>query len=147
MIYVPAVPSMLRPEVLPAILSEGWEAMVVPVDRSPTDYSKAFVTWWWSWVYSGFTIIEHDVEVVPGILTALANCPDGWCCHPYNDASLLGCTRWRPSLLERAEPAIAALLGRVAWNRLDVAVFDALTDAGYRPHIHEGRAIHHHVYD
>lgn len=149
MIYVPAVASKLHPRTVPAILEAGRIAEVWPMEH-PHHYGYAFALWWEKAEHEplGFTVVEHDVEVGPTILADFDACPEPWCCSPYNDHALLGCTRWRPGNMRddaglRSHSVPETARG-TRWDNLDMRVYDELTRAGFRPHEHERQAVHHH---
>lgn len=139
-VYVPVGARRgLHPDVVPAIIGAGYAAFVYPMVGDAT-YSEWLARWWRTSMT--LCIVEHDVIVDRAILKELDQCRQAWCCHPYNDLSLLGCTRFRPPGLP-APPGQFPWVGK-PWPELDGAVYQWLHEQGQEPHRHERRARHEH---
>jgi hypothetical protein len=111
-------------------------------------------------------IIEQDIEVTAGTISALTGCAEPWCVFAYKSQGWdsdglpywktvtysLGCTKFSCQIQRHVEvPAIQAALddcpenchGR--WYHLDCHIGQQLHEAGYQPHVH-GMVKHHHDY-
>jgi len=142
-IIIPAVAERLRPEVIPAALAAAQEhdqPGMVEVwwihPNNPYHYDTLLRGWWM--VQMTFLLLEHDVVLERQAIAEFAQCPRPWCVSPYNDHTLLGCSRFRPEQL--GAPGWLPS----AWNQLDQAVYAWLGMRGHQPHIHPGLARHLH---
>jgi hypothetical protein len=140
-VIIPALAERLRPEVVLAALESArehdqtWRVEVWCMHPSnPYHYDTVLRVWWMDQL--DFLLVEHDVELDSRAITELARCPRPWCCSPYNDHTLLGCTRFRPEQL--GDPGWVP----AAWHQLDQAVYTWLTLRGHQPHLHLGLARH-----
>lgn len=137
-VIVPAVPAMLHPDCVPAILDAGYDPKVVDVSRHPLHY--------WQLLAATFNerevvcFVEHDVIVTREIMEQLEQCPHVYCANPYANGGipLLGCTRIRLNAL----PAIR--IPQAEWIELDGVMGHALHEAGYDCHSHKPAPEHHH---
>lgn len=150
-VCVPAIPRYLHSDTVPSVLQTDLDCFVCNVE-APNSYFNYLRSWWTSYS-SGFIIVEHDVQILPpavtetkqDILNEMASCNEPWCCSPYNDKHLLGCTKFIPFELEIDFDQIYELTGG-NWRGLDMAVSASLRRYGEIPHIHRRGAIHHHNY-
>jgi len=80
-----------------------------------------------------FTLVEHDVVVLPDTLDELDNCPHPWCAFKVTTgegwAATLGCVRFTPvGEWPVPEPT--------RWQDLDWTLEAALVKAGWSKHLH-----------
>lgn len=150
-VCIPAVPGYLHPSVVPAVLQSGFDCVVCNVSE-PNSYFHAFVNWWHSYP-NGFVVVEHDVEIIPAavtetqqnVLQEMVCCDSSWCCSPYNDHHLLGCTKFLPRHLKINWTIVRELCGG-RWEGLDMAVSKSIRQFGEIPHVHRRGTLHHHNY-
>jgi hypothetical protein len=163
-VIVPAVPGMLKPEVVPAILeTHGCE--VVPM-LYPESYFYLMRDLWSA--ERTFCIVEQDIVVDPAHhLKSFDNCPEIWCAasyevyqgdiaDAYGYAGALGCTRFRAELIRRYPEAIAEA-GKMdmhpvhpprSWAVMDSTLAQYLHGPHQlTPHRHYPNVTHLHVYD
>lgn len=166
-VVVPAVPGMLRAEVVDAIITSGFAPMVVPMTALDS-YWTLLAGLWEQGV--DFAVVEHDIVVDPDTLARFAACPELWCAHSYDvyagdvaavygGAWSLGCVRFRAELmtrfgdlLERAgevsiEGSDHPIHQPKSWGVLDHAVSRNLRARGVDVHQHDPKVDHLHRYD
>lgn len=162
-IVVPAVPGMLKPETLPAILASGWHVDVVPMLGLESYFELMGRLWGRA---ETFAIVEQDILVGPDSLIQLFTCSEPWCAFSYEvfagdvataygHVGALGCARFRRSMMiEHPEAVLEA--GKMDLHPVhpprSYAVMDAtlsrwLQACGYRPHQHLPNVEHLHHYN
>lgn len=104
-LVIPYVEGMLRSETIAAV-----DACPLPHDyyqldhERPGDYAALVVHLWDTG--ETFVVLEHDVAPEPGMITALAECPEQWCWHEYADnrygpGPSMGLTKFSAELMAR----------------------------------------------
>lgn len=166
-VIVPAVPGMLHPSVVPAIVAAGYRPEVHLVHGDDEAYWRLLRLCWQVGADSGvdLCIVEQDNEVPPGVLDGLSSCPEEWCACSYDTfwgdirefygphAASLGCTRFSAGLMA-AHPDLLDEIGQTDpdrfplhhWANLDTNIFQFLYGV-YRHEVHQHpRVVHHHPY-
>lgn len=102
-------------------------------------------------------VVEHDIESQPGFLASYEACPEPWCWHPYDFGNPwhmvapslpewwapLGHARFRARFVTQA---VRDELATRVWEGIDGQLARLLRHRGILPHLHEGKAMHHHPY-
>lgn len=85
-------------------------------------------------------VVEHDVVIRQDVVDAFVDCPEPYCAFVYqwttNIGPALGCTRFRPELLD-AYPDAARNAAGVGYRQFDHALIRReLARNGAYPHVH-----------
>ena len=123
------------------------------VAGSPIAYYAALTEWWASG--ETFTVIEHDVQCRPDVITGFEECPEPWCVFGYADMchpecmeawrNLLGCTRFRSELIKAVPDALTSIpADGWDWHNVCDGLGDNLRRGGYTHHWHFPPVDHHH---
>jgi hypothetical protein len=103
-----------------------------------------------------FATLEHDIICRPDIVEAFETCPEPWCnfgysemCHPQCMeawANHLGCTRFRPELMEKVPDALSSVTDPALrdWHNACDGLGNNLRAAGFKHHWHFPVAQHDH---
>jgi hypothetical protein len=167
-VVVPYVPGMLHARVVPAIERQGYEPVLVAIEKSDAHGYRCALEHLFTYELelSDICLVEQDIESRTGMLASFVDCPNLWCYHayainvPWEVAQLgrldlplsfvpFGHTRFRSELAG----ALHQLRYDDQWHRLanyaglDWALGEYLRKQGYEFCRHEGDVIHHHDYD
>lgn len=157
----PALPA------LEALSEHAPDAVKVDVRGSDFAYGYALQDHWEAG--SDLVNIEQDNIVRADVLAEFAECPEPWCVFPYrlewfSCDFAIGCVRWRKELMAavpfetvrdigvgicRWSDASGGSCNPVdghCWRHFDYSFFYALTEAGFRRHVHGPMVEHAHVY-
>lgn len=99
-------------------------------------------------------VIEHDVQSTQDRRDDIESCPELWCFHHYHhmdDAAheawfwgILGHTRFRKELIAKMPDLFTNLEDRwKVWTEMSTGVGKVLREAGFTPHEHLPKIIHH----
>lgn len=117
-----------------------------PVDDDPLAYGRILADLWD--VAEGLAVVEQDIVIRPDVVDAFLNCPEPWCCYPYECRSsvipMLGCTRFDSKFLCSYPDAMEEALtlpggyGPGHYRSVDYSLFrDVLAlKHGLQPHCH-----------
>ena len=133
------------------------QAELVDVTNDRFAYWRSIAQRW----QDGLITIEQDIEISPGTISELENCPEDWCTFRYRIFTLLlnaglGCTKFSANMQEKVswQDIAAEFLdcywcddnAHGCWHLLDLSIKAALRHKGFTPHLHD-EIVHHHNYD
>jgi hypothetical protein len=174
LIVVVADGGHLHPRVVPSIKAQGYEALVIKCVNEvghPLSYPRVLAAFMLN--AGDVCFIEHDNESRPDFLDDLRDCPEPWCYFAYdlsvdydtavgitkpepglgrpsaplgNEFAPLGHTRFRAGVGEKIRDLLESDFFAATWVSRDVLIAGALNDAGYLPHRHRRKCLHHHSY-
>jgi hypothetical protein len=124
-------------------LARHWRGEVRFVKLDPQDvfaYPNLLADLWAQ--QEDFALIEHDIVITPQVYQEFRDCPEPYCCFPYEWGTqigpALGCTRFRTELVTRYPQAMAQVQAqRVGWRQTDVVLMrHVFARNGVQPHVH-----------
>jgi hypothetical protein len=140
----------MHPLTTESLAAHAPNAKMVYVGDSDTAYYEVVRAHWTG--TSDLVIIEQDIEITAAVLPTFSMCSEPWCSFSYQLREAgksvlmkdgLGCVKFSAELQQSV--SFNQVQGDHHWAWLDSRLCDAIRDAGFSVHVHDGelRHLHH----